>query len=103
MRVADRRPSDRNPRTISTSRFENLKRSLEQDRAFLDARPLLVNSYPGRDARRRSERLGSEDGSTTDMGAITVAEHPRIRLQIAEPTPGLEPGTCGLRNRCSTN
>ena len=50
MRLADLRPSDRNPRIISTSRFENLKRSLEQDRAFLDARPLLVNSYPGRES-----------------------------------------------------
>jgi DNA modification methylase len=49
MRVALLRPSDRNPRTISTSRFENLKRSLQQDRDFLDARPLLVNSYPGRE------------------------------------------------------
>lgn len=49
MRVADLRPSNRNPRTISPSRFENLKRSLEQDREFLDARPLLVNSYPGRE------------------------------------------------------
>lgn len=49
MRVADLRPSDRNPRTISTNRFENLKRSLERDREFLDARPLLVNSYPGRE------------------------------------------------------
>lgn len=42
-------PSDRNPRTISPSRFENLKRSLEQDRELLEARPLLVNSYPGRE------------------------------------------------------
>ncbi len=49
MRVADLRPSDRNPRTISSSRFENLKRSLEHDREFLDARPLLVNSHPGRE------------------------------------------------------
>jgi ParB-like chromosome segregation protein Spo0J len=49
MRVADLRPSDRNPRTISTSRFENLKRSLQQDRTFLAARPLLVNTYPGRE------------------------------------------------------
>jgi hypothetical protein len=49
MRVAELRPSDRNPRTISMSRFENLKRSLRQDRDFLDARPILVNSYPGRE------------------------------------------------------
>jgi DNA modification methylase len=49
MPVADLRPSDRNPRTISTDRLENLKRSLHDDRAFLDARPLLVNSYPGRE------------------------------------------------------
>jgi ParB-like chromosome segregation protein Spo0J len=49
MRVADLRPSDRNPRTISTSRFENLKRSLQQDREFLNARPLLVNSFQGRE------------------------------------------------------
>ncbi len=49
MRVAALRPSDRNPRTISTSRLENLKRSLEADRAFLEARPLLVNAYPGRE------------------------------------------------------
>ncbi len=49
MRVAELRTSDRNPRTISTGRFENLKRSLQEDRDFLDARPLLVNSYPGRE------------------------------------------------------
>jgi DNA modification methylase len=49
MRVADLRASDRNPRTISTAQLENLKRSLQQDREFLDARPLLVNSYPGRE------------------------------------------------------
>ena len=49
MRLDELRPSGRNPRSISTSRFENLKRSLEQDRAFLDARPLLVNTYPGRE------------------------------------------------------
>lgn len=49
MNVAELHPSDRNPRTISASRFENLKRSLEQDRDFLHARPLLVNSYPGRE------------------------------------------------------
>ena len=42
MRVAQLRPSDRNPRTISSSRFENLKRSLEQDREFLYARPRLL-------------------------------------------------------------
>jgi ParB-like chromosome segregation protein Spo0J len=49
MRVKEPRPSDRNPRTISTGRLENLKRSLQQDRDFLEARPLIVNSYPGRE------------------------------------------------------
>ncbi|MDP9265144.1 MAG: ParB N-terminal domain-containing protein, partial [Chloroflexota bacterium] len=49
IRVADLRPSDRNPRTISAGRLENLKRSLQQDRQFLEARPLLVNSYPSRE------------------------------------------------------
>jgi hypothetical protein len=33
MRVADLRASDRNPRTISTVRLENLKSSLQEDRA----------------------------------------------------------------------
>jgi DNA modification methylase len=49
MRVADLRASDRNPRTISTGRLENLKRSLASDAEFLEVRPLLVNSYPGRE------------------------------------------------------
>jgi ParB-like chromosome segregation protein Spo0J len=49
MRVSELRPYDRNPRTISTSRLENLKSSIQEDRDFLDARPLLVNSYPGRE------------------------------------------------------
>jgi DNA modification methylase len=49
MHTRDLRLSDRNPRSISTNRFENLKRSLQEDRDFLDARPLLVNSYPGRE------------------------------------------------------
>ncbi len=43
MRVADLRPSDRDPRTISASRFENLKRSLQQVREFLNARALLAS------------------------------------------------------------
>src|SRR6185295_13284225 len=49
MHVNDLRPSDRNPRSISPIGFENLKRSLQRDREFLEARPLLVNSYPGRE------------------------------------------------------
>jgi hypothetical protein len=35
MRVSELRPYDRNPRTISTSRLENLKSSIHEDRDFL--------------------------------------------------------------------
>ena len=49
MRVDDLRPFERNPRTISGSRLENLKWSLQEDRDFLEARPLIVNCYPGRE------------------------------------------------------
>lgn len=84
MRVADLRPSDRNPRTISTSRFENLKRSLEQDRDFLDARPLLVNSYPGREnivivgnmRLRAAQVLGWDE-----VPVLVVAVPPEIEAQ----------------------
>jgi DNA modification methylase len=69
MRVSALRPSDRNPRSISASRLENLKRSLQDDREFLDARPLLVNSYPGREnvviagnmRLRAAQELGWQD------------------------------------------
>ncbi len=84
MRVADLRASDRNPRTISTGRLENLKRSLEQDRAFLDARPLLVNSYPGREnvviagnmRLRAAQQLGWED-----VPVLVVSLPPDIEAQ----------------------
>ena len=46
-RVSDLRPYDRNPRKISRSQLDSLKRSLEGDRDFLEARPLIVNTYPG--------------------------------------------------------
>ena len=84
MRVADLRLSDRNPRTISTGRLENLKRSLEQDRAFLDARPLLVNSYPGREnvviagnmRLRAAQALGWEE-----VPVLMVSVPPEIEAQ----------------------
>jgi DNA modification methylase len=84
MRVVELRPSDRNPRSISTSRFENLKRSLEQDRDFLDARPLLVNSYPGREnivlagnmRLRAAQELGWDD-----VPVLVVSVPPEIEAQ----------------------
>lgn len=48
--VADLRPSERNPRMISSAALASLKRSLETDPHSLNARPLLVNSYPGRES-----------------------------------------------------
>jgi ParB-like chromosome segregation protein Spo0J len=84
MRVADLRLSDRNPRTITTNRFANLKRSLEQDREFLDARPLLVNSYPGREnvviagnmRLRAAQELGWED-----VPVLMVSVPPEVEAQ----------------------
>ncbi len=84
MQVSDLRLSDRNPRTISTGRLENLKRSLEQDRAFLDARPLLVNSYPGREnvviagnmRLRAAQALGWEE-----VPVLMVSVPPEIEAQ----------------------
>jgi signal transduction histidine kinase len=84
MPIADLRPSDRNPRTISTGRLENLKRSLHDDRAFLDARPLLVNSYPGREnvviagnmRLRAARELGWED-----VPVLVVSLPPEIEAQ----------------------
>lgn len=84
MRVADLRPSDRNPRTISTARLENLKHSLHEDREFLDARPLLVNSYPGREnvviagnmRLRAAQELGWED-----VPVLVVSLPPEIEAQ----------------------
>ncbi len=84
MRVADLRPSDRNPRTISTGRLENLKRSLQADRAFLDARPLLVNSYPGREnvviAGNMRLRAARELG-WDEVPVLVVALPPEIEAQ----------------------
>ena len=84
MRVADLRPSDRNPRTISTARLENLKRSLREDRAFLDARPLLVNSHPGRENMviagnmrlRAAQELGWEE-----VPVLVVSVPPDVEAQ----------------------
>ena len=84
MQVSDLRLSDRNPRTISIGRLENLKRSLEQDRAFLDARPLLVNSYPGREnvviagnmRLRAAQALGWEE-----VPVLMVSVPPEIEAQ----------------------
>ncbi len=83
-KVADLRPSDRNPRTISTSRFENLKRSLEQDREFLDARPLLVNAYPGREniVIAGNMRLrAAQDLGWDEVPVIVVSLPPEIEAQ----------------------
>ncbi len=62
MRVAELRTSNRNPRTISASRLEDLKRSLEADRAYLEA-PAARERLPGgrtstapMDAYRKPER-----------------------------------------------
>jgi hypothetical protein len=79
MRVKDLRPSDRNPRTISTSRFENLKRSLQQDRAFLDARPLLVNAYPGRE----NIVIAGNMRLRAAQGAPRLLVRSRVRLAFA--------------------
>ncbi len=84
MRVADLRPSNRNPRTISSGRLENLKRSLQQDRQFLEARPLLVNSYPGREhvviagnmRLRAAQQLGWEE-----VPVLMVSLPPEIEAQ----------------------
>ena len=84
IRVADLRASDRNPRTISTGRLENLKRSLQQDRAFLDARPLLVNSYPGREnvviAGNMRLRAAQELG-WAEVPVLMVSVPPEIEAQ----------------------
>jgi DNA modification methylase len=84
MRVADLRPSDRNPRTITTSRFENLKRSLQEDRAFLDARPLLVNSYPGREhiVIGGNMRLrAAQDLGWAEVPVLVVSVPPEVEAQ----------------------
>ncbi len=84
MRVADLRPSERNPRTISTSRFENLKRSLLQDREFLNARPLLVNAYPGREnvVIAGNMRLrAAQDLGWDEVPVLIVSVPPEIEAQ----------------------
>jgi ParB-like chromosome segregation protein Spo0J len=84
MRVTELHPSDRNPRTISAGRFENLKRSLREDPGFLDARPLLVNSYPGREnivvAGNMRLRAARELG-WTEVPALVVSIPPEIEAQ----------------------
>jgi ParB-like chromosome segregation protein Spo0J len=40
--------SEYNPRTISKSRLEDLKRSLAEDRVFFEGRRVLVNANPDR-------------------------------------------------------
>ncbi len=69
MRVGDLRPYERNPRRISSSALEKLKQSLRDDPEFLEARPLIVNAYPGREnvviagnmRLRAAQALGWED------------------------------------------
>lgn len=48
-RVGVLRLYERNPRRISRDRMKNLMRSLAEDPSFLEARPLIVNTYPGRE------------------------------------------------------
>lgn len=43
------RPAEYNPRRISKARLEDLKRKIEADPDFLDVRPLIVNSFKGRE------------------------------------------------------
>jgi ParB-like chromosome segregation protein Spo0J len=84
MRVAELHLSDRNPRTISPARFENLKRSLREDPEFLDARPLLVNSYPGREniAVAGNMRLrAAQELGWTEVPALVVSIPPEIEAQ----------------------
>ncbi len=73
-----------NPRTISTSRLDNLKRSLQEDPRFLDARPLLVNSYPGREniviASNMRLRAARELG-WDDVPVLVVSLPPDIEAQ----------------------
>ncbi len=84
MRVSELRPSERNPRTISSERLENLKRSLTQDRNFLEARPLLVNSYPGREnvviAGNMRLRAARELG-WREVPVLVVAVPPEVEAQ----------------------
>ena len=66
------------------SRLDNLKGSLEQDRGFLDARPLLINSYPGREniviagnmRLRAAQELGREQ-----LPVLVVSVPPDIEAQ----------------------
>ncbi len=62
--------------------------------------------------RTRAPRDGLGQSSSDHPGEIgcrlAATSHDMSRglstsLANLEPTPGLEPGTCGLRNRCSTN
>jgi ParB-like chromosome segregation protein Spo0J len=83
MRVAELRPSDRNPRTISASRFENLKRSLREDPGFLHARPLLVNSYPGRNfvVAGNMRLRAAQDLGWDEVPVLVVSVPPEIEAQ----------------------
>jgi len=84
MRVTELRPSNRNPQTISTSRFQNLKRSLQQDRDFLDARPLLVNSYPGREnivVAGNMRLRAAQDLGWEEVPVLVVSLPPDIEAQ----------------------
>lgn len=50
--VADLQAAAYNPRKISRSRFEDLKRSMKADPDFLRIRPIIVNVNPERMGRR---------------------------------------------------
>jgi len=41
--------NEQNPRSISREQFESLKKSMQEDPDFIVARPLIVNSHPGRE------------------------------------------------------
>jgi len=64
--------------------LENLKRSLEQDREFLDARPLLGNSYPGpekhRHCRQHALRAAQELGRD-EVAVLVVSLPPEVEEQ----------------------
>lgn len=47
--IKDLKPATYNPRRISKSRLEDLKRNIEADPMFLEVRPIIVNAYKGRE------------------------------------------------------
>jgi len=79
MRVKELRPSDRNPRTISTGRLESLKRSLQQDRDFLE--------LPERNAEDEQLALEAASNATASASLYGRYREPVFRYLRARFAP----------------